>query len=64
MVQFYLVPSSTGDGQAYGSTFGKVPAKNEAIFGYKLHLLTTVGGVILDFELAPAHKTDLAVGWS
>ena len=57
------MPSSTGDWQAYGSTFGKVPAKNETIFGYKLHLLTTVGGVILDFELAPAHKTDLAVAY-
>ena len=63
VVQFYLVPSSTGDWQAYGSTFGKVPAKNETIFGYKLHLLTTVGGVLLDFELAPAHKTDLAVAY-
>ena len=30
--------------------------------GNKLHLLITVGGLILDFELAPANATDLEVG--
>ena len=39
VVQFYLVPSSTGDWRAHGSTFGKVSSKHETIFGYKLHLL-------------------------
>lgn len=63
VVQFYLVPSSTGDWQAHGARFGKVPSKNQTIFGYKLHLLVTLGGVILDFELAPANATDLAVGF-
>jgi hypothetical protein len=62
VVQFYLVPSSTGDWKAHGARFGKVPSKNQTIFGYKLHLLVTLGGVILDFELAPANATDLAVG--
>lgn len=62
VVQFYLVPSSTGDWKAHGARFGKVPSKNQTIFGYKLHLLVTLGGVILDFELAPANETDLAVG--
>jgi hypothetical protein len=63
VVQFYLVPSSTGDWRAYGATFGKVPSKKQTIFGYKLHLLITLGGLILDFELAPANATDLAVGF-
>lgn len=63
VVQFYLVPSSTGDWRAYGATFGKVPSKKETIFGYKLHLLITVGGLILDFVLAPANLTDLEVGF-
>jgi hypothetical protein len=63
VVQFYLVPSSTGDWKAYGARFGKVPSKGQTIFGYKLHLLVTLGGVILDFELAPANLTDLAVGF-
>jgi hypothetical protein len=63
VVQFHLVPSSTGDWSAYGATFGKVPSKNDqTIFGYKLHLLTTLSGLILDFELAPAHESDLCAG--
>lgn len=63
VVQFHLVPSSTGDWAAYGATFGKVSTKKQTIFGYKLHLLVTLGGVILDFELAPANVTDLEVGF-
>lgn len=62
-VQFYLVPSSTGDWAAHSATFGRVSSKKQTIFGYKLHLLITLGGVILDFELAPANKTDLEVGF-
>lgn len=62
VVQFHLVPGSTGDWQAYGATYGKVSSKKVTIFGYKLHLLITLGGVILDFELAPANAGDLAVG--
>lgn len=63
VVQFPLVPSSTGDWKGHGAAFGKVPSKNDkTIFGYKLHLLTTLSGVILDFELAPANVTDLQAG--
>ena len=63
VVQFHLVPSSTGDWKAFGARFGKVPSKKQTIFGYKLHLLVTLGGVILDFVLAPANATDLTVGF-
>lgn len=63
VVQFHLVPASTGDWAAHGATFGKVSSKKQTIFGYKLHLLATLGGVILDFELAPANATDLEVGF-
>lgn len=63
VVQFHLVPSSTGDWAAYGATFGKVSSKKQTIFGYKLHLLVTLGGLILDFELAPANATDLEAGF-
>jgi hypothetical protein len=62
VVQFHLVPGSSGDWAAHGACFGKVASKNATIFGYKLHLLVTLGGVILDFELAPANETDLTVG--
>jgi hypothetical protein len=65
VVQFHLVPSasSSGDWKASGSTFGKVPSKKQTIFGYKLHLLIAMNGVILDFELAPANESDLAAGF-
>lgn len=62
VVQFHLVPGSRGDWQAHGATFGKVSSKKVTIFGYKLHLLVTLSGVVLDFELAPANEPDLAVG--
>jgi hypothetical protein len=63
VVHFHLVPGSTGDWRAYGARFGKVASKKQTIFGYKLHLLITLGGVILDFELAPANANDLEVGF-
>lgn len=63
VVHFHLVPGSTGEWPAYEATFGKVPSKKETIYGYKLHLLITLGGVILDFELAPANADDGSVGF-
>ena len=63
VVQFYLVPGSTADWKAYGSTFGKVPSRHQTIFGYKLHLLIALNGTLLDFVLAPANQFDLEVGF-
>lgn len=62
VVQFHLVPGSSGDWAAHGADFGKVPSKKQTIFGYKLHLLVTLGGVIVDFGLAPASVYDLMMG--
>ena len=62
VVQFHLVPGSTGDWDEHGAAYGKVTSKKQTIDGYKLHLLVTLGGVILDFHLAPANAPDLAVG--
>lgn len=62
VVQFHLVPSSTGDWDVNGAAFGQVTSKKQTIYGFKLHLLVTLSGVILDFTLAPANATDLAVG--
>ncbi len=61
-VKFHLVPGSTGDWATYGADFGKVSSKKITIFGFKLHLLVSLGGLILDFELAPASVADLNVG--
>jgi hypothetical protein len=63
VVQFHLVPSSTGDWRAYQATFGKAITKKQTFFGYRLHLLITMSGLILDFELAPANRADLEVGF-
>jgi hypothetical protein len=63
VVQFYLVPRSTGDWSAYEATFGKVPSKKQTIFGYKLYLLVTFSGLILDFALAPANVGELQAGF-
>jgi hypothetical protein len=62
VVEFHLVPGSTADWKAHGATFGRIASKKQIIFGYRLHLLTTLGGVILDFELAPANVCDLEIG--
>lgn len=43
----------------YGeATYGWVASKKLTIFGFKLHLLSTHSGLILDFVLAPAHYPD------
>ena len=64
VMHFHLVPSSpsTGTWRAAGAAYGKVCSKKQTLFGYKLHLLVTLGGVILDFVLAPANEHDLTVG--
>jgi hypothetical protein len=62
VVKFHLVPSSRGDWAAQGADFGKVSSKKITIYGFKLHLLVSLGGLILDFELAPASAHDLNVG--
>lgn len=58
VVQFHLVPSSTGDWPAHGATFGRCATKQQTIFGYRLQLLITLGGTILDFELTSANVDD------
>lgn len=61
VVQFHLVPGASSEWASHAATFGKVPSKKLTIFGYKLHLLVTLGGVILDFVLAPANANDLTL---
>jgi hypothetical protein len=62
VVAFHLAPSCSTDWRADGAAFGKVPSKKQTIYGYKLHLLVTLSGLIRDFELAPANEADLKVG--
>ena len=63
-LRFHLVPGSSAVGHwtEHGAAFGKVTTKKQTIFGYKLQLLVTLNGVILDFLLAPANVNDLVAG--
>ena len=63
VIQFHLAPSSSNDWSCYGADYGRIESRKQTIFGYKLHLLVTAKGVIVDFELAPASETDLSVGY-
>ena len=63
VIAFHLVPGANrADWQAYEARFGRVPSKKITIFGYKLYLLVTLSGVILDFVLAPANVLELQAG--
>lgn len=63
VVRWHLVP----DGQrayweGHDARIGYVASKKQWVFGYKLYLLTTLNGVILDFVLAPANVPELQAG--
>lgn len=63
VVGFHRAPLAIHhDWAAHGAAFGQVPSKKETIYGYKLHLLVSLSGVIRNFTLAPANATDLSVG--
>ncbi len=61
VVQFYHAPQASTEWAVHGATFGKCASKKQTIFGFKLHLLITFGGVIRDFTLAPAHAADVTI---
>ena len=62
VVRFHYAVHARGDWAAHGARYGKVPSKQQTIYGYKLHLLVALNGVILDFLLAPANVNDLVAG--
>ena len=63
VIQFHLAPASSNNWSGYGADHGRVESGKQTIFGYKLIMLVTARGVIVDFELAPASETDLSVGY-
>lgn len=54
VVQFHLAPQRSRDWDAYGASFGRCASKKQTFFGYRLHLVVTLGGVILEFALTGA----------
>lgn len=62
VVAFHHAPRANNDWKIHEASFGKVGAKHQTIYGYKLHLLITLEGIVLDGLLAPAHERDLTAG--
>jgi hypothetical protein len=53
---------AAGDHRWWGEAdFGRVPSKQQRVYGFKLHLLISHSGLILDFALAPANHHDGAL---
>ena len=50
---------AAGDHRWWGEAdFGRVPSKKQRVYGFKLHLLISHSGLVLDFALAPANHND------
>lgn len=49
--------------KGHGATYGKCPAKKETYLGYKLHMLTTLDGLVTDYVITPANTDDRAAVW-
>ncbi len=54
VVEFHWVPQASREWAAHGADYGHCAAKKQLFFGYRLHLLLTIGGVIVDFTLTSA----------
>ncbi len=63
VIGFHLVPgaASARYWRNEGADYGRVTTKKQTIFGYKLHLLVTLTGVIRNFSLAAASVHDVMV---
>jgi hypothetical protein len=63
VIGFHLVPgaASARYWRNEGADYGRVTTKKQTIFGYKLHLLVTLTGVIRNFSLAAASAHDITI---
>ena len=62
VVGSHPAPSCGREWASNGASFGRVASKERTIYGYKPHTPVALGGLILDFVLAPAHVTELEAG--
>jgi hypothetical protein len=67
VLQFYLTANSLASGAGkhwlrHKAAFGKATSRKQTFLGYKLQVLITISGLILDFLLAPANVKDLDAG--
>ncbi len=63
VVGIHLAPQASAEWASHEARYGTVSTKKLPIFGYKLHLLVTLGGLILDFVLVPANVDDRQTAW-
>ncbi len=63
VIGFHLVPgaASARYWRNAGADYGRVTTKKQTIFGYKLHLVVTLTGVIRNFSLAAASAHDSTI---
>jgi len=63
VMHYHLVPgaNNAGNWRSWGADVGWIASKTQHLFGYRLHLLVTLGGVIRDYVLAPASAHEVAV---
>lgn len=60
VVRYAHVPSASDDWRIHQASYGRNQTKRQLFFGYKLHVLATLEGLLVDWSLTPAHVTDLA----
>lgn len=54
VLTYHLAPQRARSWDANGASFGYCASKEVHFFGYRLHLVVTLGGLIVDFELTDA----------
>ena len=55
-------PHARHDHRWYGeAAYGRVASKKQTIYGFKLHLLVSASGLVLDFALVAANEADSAL---
>jgi len=62
VVSYAHAPSASTEWRMHEASYGRNETKHQLFFGYKLHILITLEGVVLDWLLTPAHVTDLSAG--
>jgi IS5 family transposase len=62
VTRVHLAATASRDWAVHGAAKGAAAAGKQWTYGYKLHLLVTLGGVILDFLLVPANVGEAQAG--
>ncbi|MFO7664836.1 MAG: IS982 family transposase [Chloroflexota bacterium] len=61
VVSFHHASRATGEWKVYQADYGWSASRQSNFYGFRLHLLVTLEGLILDYVLAPASVHDLPI---